>query len=157
MDLSGLLKPIQLCVLEVLMENRLIALSIVLSVMILPSTAIPNDGIPLKYLSSCQMDLNGDSELDMVILVETVRGRELLALIKTPQSYNSYVVSQNKPDMYLSCHYGKTVTETLAGKGNKHRKSYTTPGTFISLIQPEGSSVAYFWNGTGFTEVWTAD
>ena len=139
------------------MVNRLIAVSIVVSVMLLPSTAIPGDGMPLKYISSCQIDLNGDKELDMAILVETVRGRELLALIKTSQGYNSYMVALDKPDMYLSCHYGKTVTETLAGKGNKPRKSYTTPGAFISLKQPEGSSVAYFWNGKGFTEVWTAD
>jgi hypothetical protein len=139
------------------MVNRLIAVSIVVSVMLLPSTAIPGDGIPLKYISSCQIDLNGDNELDMAMLVETVRGRELLALIKTSQGYNSYVVSLDKPDMSLSCHYGKTVTETLAGKGNKPRKSYATPGAFISLNQPEGSSVAYFWNGKGFTEVWTAD
>jgi len=103
----------------------------------LPSAAIAGDGVPLKYISSCQIDVNSDNELDMVILVETARGPELLALIKTAQGYNTYVVSKDKPDMYLSCHYGKMVTETLAGKGKETRKSYTTPGAYIELKQPE--------------------
>jgi hypothetical protein len=59
--------------------------------------------------------------------------------------------------MYLSCHYGKTVTETAAGKANKTQKSFTTPGSYIELKLPEGSSVVYYWNGKGFTEVWTSD
>ena len=34
---------------------------------------------------------------------------------------------------------------------------HKTPGTFLELVYPESSAVAYFWNGNGFTEVWTSD
>ncbi len=130
---------------------------LVLSTILLASIATAEDGVPLKYLSSCQIDLNNDSEADIALLVETVRGNELLALIKTPQGYSSYVVSKDKPNMNLSCHYGKTVTETAAGRGKAASKTYTTPGAYVRLKQPEGASVVYFWNGKGFTEVWTSD
>jgi hypothetical protein len=118
----------------------------------------PGDGMPLKYLSSCEIDLNVDGEADIAMLVETVRGWELIALMKTAVGYDTYVVSDDKDGMYLYCYYGFTVTEfpfddtlTVA------ERTYKTPGTYLELVYPEASAVAYFWNGSGFTEVWTSD
>jgi hypothetical protein len=118
----------------------------------------PGNGNPLKYISSCELDLNNDGESDVVLLVETLRGRELIVLMKTNAGYDAYEVAKANPSMHLSCHFGNAVKETDAGKkeGDKGRV-YKTPGTYIQLSQPEGSAVAYFWNGRGFTEVWTAD
>lgn len=114
-------------------------------------------GMPLKYIYSCEFDFNNDDEPDIALLVETIRGRELIILMKTVSGYNAFVVSRGKPNMYLSCHFGKSVIETSAGKGKGTGKVYKTPGTYIQLTQPEGSSVVYFWNGSGFKEVWTSD
>ena len=45
-------------------------------------------GMPLKYISGCELDLNNDNEVDIVLLVETTRGRELIALMNAPSGYN---------------------------------------------------------------------
>ena len=114
-------------------------------------------GIPLKYISSCELDFNDDEKPDIALLIETRRGWELIVLITNASGYNAIVVSRDKPNMYLSCHFGKTIKETLAGKGKDKGKAYETLGTYMQLTQPEGSSVAYFWDGKGFREVWTSD
>lgn len=114
-------------------------------------------GMPLKYISSCEIDFNNDNESDIVLLIETIRGRELIALMKTASGYNAYVITKGKPNMHLSCHFGKFIKETSAGKGKGEEKIYETNGTYIQLAHPEGPSVAYFWDGSKFKEVWTSD
>jgi hypothetical protein len=113
------------------------------------------NGDPLKYISSCELDFNNDNEPDIALLVETLIGRQLIVLMKTTDGYNAFVVSREKPDMHLSCRFGKKIKETVAGRAKG--KVYETPGTYVQLTQPEGSSVAYFWNGKSFKEVWTSD
>jgi len=90
-------------------------------------------------------------------LVETIKGRELIVLLRTEDGYNTFIVSKGKPGMYLTCHFGKSIKETSAGKGEG--KVYPTGGTYIKLTQPESSSVVYFWNSdkNTFQEVWTSD
>lgn len=110
---------------------------------------------PLKYISSCEIDLNNDNKIDIVLLVDTIRGRELIVLMKTTDGYNSYLVSTGKSDMFLSCHFGKYIKETSAG--NKEGKIYDTGGTYIKMSLPESSSVVYFWNNNAFKEIWTSD
>lgn len=114
-------------------------------------------GLPIKYISSCEMDFNKDNEADIALWVETVRGRELIVLIKTKSGYDAFLVSTLRGNLSLSCHFGKFINETSSGKGKKDVKVYETPGTYIQLSEPEGSSIVYFWNGNGFTEVWTSD
>lgn len=110
---------------------------------------------PLKYISSCETDINGDGNLDIALLLENLTGRQLIVLLKTTNGHDGYVVAKDKPGMNLSCHLGKTLTRSMALSEDK--KTYTTPGAYLELTLPEGSSVAYFWNGSGFTEVWTSD
>ena len=114
-------------------------------------------GAPLKYISSCEIDLNNDNEPDIVLLVETIKGQELIILMRKAGGYNAFIVSKVTPGMVLSCHFGKNVCETKAGKGNRKGKVYKTPGTYIKLSQPESSSVVYFWNNNTFQKVWTSD
>jgi len=112
-------------------------------------------GKPLKYISGYEMDFNNDNKLDIVFWVETSVGQQLIVLMKTEKGYNTYVISKGKSDMQLSCHFGKYLKETTAGR--REGRIYETPGTYIQLSLPEGSSVAYFWDGKGFKEVWTSD
>lgn len=114
-------------------------------------------GEPLKYIESCELDLNNDGDPDIAFLVETLKGRELIVLLGTKDGYKAFLLSRGKPNMYLSCHFGKYVEETAAGKGKEKGKIYKTNGTYLKLTQPEGSSVAYFWNKDKFQEVWTSD
>lgn len=113
-------------------------------------------GYPLKYISSCEMDFNADNRVDIALLVETLEeGRQLIVLLKTKTGYETHVVAKDMKNMYLSCHFGKSIKETTAGRSKG--RFFETPGTYIELIQPESSTVAYFWNGKDFTEVWTSD
>lgn len=114
-------------------------------------------GSPLKYISSCEVDLNNDDEADIALLVETLRGRELIVLMKTDKGYDAYGLFKRASSMHLSCHFGKFIKETPAGKGDKEGRTYKTPGTYIRLGNPEGPAVAYFWDGSAFKEVWIAD
>ncbi|MFH1897406.1 MAG: hypothetical protein ABH886_04095 [Candidatus Desantisbacteria bacterium] len=109
----------------------------------------------LKYISGYEMDFNNDTETDIVFLTETLAGQQLIVLMKTKKGYNTYVISKGKSNMQLSCHFGKYLKETTAGRGKG--RIYKTLGAYIQLSLPECSSVAYFWNGKGFTEVWTSD
>lgn len=113
------------------------------------------DGMPFKYISSCEMDLNGDSQPDKAILLEGLAGRELIALIAKKTGYDTFVISTGKNHMFLNCKFGPEVKETVAGSGTG--KTHKTPGAYLELIKPESSSVAYFWSNGKFKEVWTAD
>lgn len=113
---------------------------------------INNDSI-----STCEIDLNKDRKDDIVLLIDTKRGQELIVLICKKVGYRAFLVVTDKSKMCLRCTYGDTVTETSAGKGKKTGKKHKTPGAYIELYQPEGASVVYYWNGNGFTEVWTSD
>lgn len=119
--------------------------------------SLTGSGSPLKYISSCELDFNSDEQPDIALLVETLRGRELIVLVKSSEGYNAHVLSKEASNMQLSCHFGKFIKETIAGKGKKEGKTHKPPGTYIKLAHPEGSSVAYFWNANGFTEAWTSD
>src|SRR3989344_6207147 len=109
--------------------------------------SLTGSGSPLKYISSCELDFNNDDEPDMALLVETLRSRELIVLMKTDKGYDAYVLSKGASNRHLSCHFGKFIKETSAGKGKKEEKTHKTPGTYIKLAHPEGPSAAYFWNG----------
>ena len=120
--------------------------------------SITGDGNPLKYISSCELDFNNDNNPDIALLVEPlIGGRQLIVLMKTEKGYNAFLISKNIPNMHLTCHFGKMVKETDAGPGKRKGRIFKTPGTYLKLTLPEGSSVVYFWNGSRFKEVWTAD
>ena len=139
------------------MKTYLVCLFVLLSGLNSPSFAQTGTGAPLKYISSCEIDLNNDGASDIALLVEMLRGRELIVLMRTTQGYSAFEVSTDKPNMHLSCHFGVSIIETSAGKGKGTGKVHNTPGAHIKLTLPESSSVVYFWNAKGFKEVWTSD
>lgn len=112
-------------------------------------------GAPLRYLSSCEIDLNGDDETDIAFLVETIRGRELIMLLHRPNGYEAFMFKAIGERAQLECRFGKTVRETEASphSGKEHK----TPGAYIEIIYPEASSVAYVWTNGKFSEIWTSD
>lgn len=131
---------------------------VVLSVNTTRAVALTGTGHPLRYVSSCELDFNNDGESDIAFLVETLRGRELIVLLRAPTGYTAFELSKVTQSMHLSCHFGRSIRETSAGRNDTSAgQVHNTLGTYIRLTQPEGSSVVYFWNGSGFTEVWTSD
>ncbi|MCK5218116.1 hypothetical protein KAR10_01260 [bacterium] len=109
-------------------------------------------GMPLKYISSYEEDFNGDKLTDIAMLVETVRGRELIVLNHNKRGgYEAFLVSSGKPGMYLQCFYGDTVIDVHTAK------KYKTVGVYLRLKTPESAAVAYFWNGRVYQEVWIED
>ncbi len=113
------------------------------------------DGGPIKFLTSCELDLSADGKPDLVLLLETSRGRELLVLLALESGYEAYLLSRDKAQMQLSCRFGTTLQETRTGRALG--RVFQTPGAYVELRQPEGAAVAYFWDGNGFREVWTSD
>jgi hypothetical protein len=115
-------------------------------------------GGPAKLLASCEIDLNGDKQADLVLAVETVRGAEVIALLASGNTYRSFVIAKgSRAQMRLRCQFGDSVTSTTAGPGNPKPRTVRTPGAYIELYEPESSSFAYVWTGMNFIEVATSD
>ena len=115
-------------------------------------------GRPAKLLASCEIDLNGDKQADLVQAVETVRGLEVVALLASGDTYRGFVIARGrKAQMRLNCEFGDSVTSTTAGPGSPKPRTVRTPGAYIELYEPESSSFAYVWTGMNFVEVATSD
>lgn len=114
--------------------------------------------LPVKYISSCQVDLNNDNIKDIVFLAETVRGIELMILLtKGNSGYETHVISKYKSIARMSCHYGSYIIKSKAGPGKNTRRISIPFGTYIKLTFPEASAVVYFLDGNDIKEVWIAD
>lgn len=117
-------------------------------------------GVPLGFIAGWIVDLNADSEEDKVLLLDDNGTREIIALLRDGTSYKPYVLMRSEEAglMSLSCVYGDTVYETVAGEGDTTSPTvHTTNGVYIQASQPEGASVVYYWDGTQFVEVWVSD
>ena len=137
----------------------LILLCFAMCILVIFSTSFTEAGrgMPVKYLSSCELDFNNDDKPDIALLIETIMGREVIVLMRNTDGYKAYVLTTGKQDMYISCHFGKEIKETMAGKGEKKVKIHKTNGTYLQVIYPESSSVVYFWKDNKFKAVWTSD
>ena len=120
-----------------------------------PAQSYTGDGMPFKYISSCEIDINGDGKSDKALLLEGLNGRELIALIAKQKGYDAFVVSTGRENVFLSCRTGTEVKETVAASGKG--KIFKAPGAYLELVKPESSSVAFIWNKNMFQEVWTSD
>lgn len=118
-------------------------------------TSLVNAEPVAKYLAGCEMDLDGDTETDIALLMDTERGRELIVLLRRSGGYTTTVLCQPRERSRLSCRLGLQISETVAG--NARGRKFRTPGAFLEIIYPEASSIAYFWNGAEFKSVWTSD
>ena len=114
-------------------------------------------GFPIKFISGCELDFNADKVPDKILQIESMKGVEIIALISENTGYKYYLITTAKCNMFMTCHSGQEVRETLAGKGERAINIHNTNGTYILLTQPESSSVAYFWKDNKFKEVWISD
>jgi len=115
-------------------------------------------GTPFKYISSCEIDLNDDDRCDLAMLIETIEGRELIVLLRMEGGYEAFLLSRNiDENCHLSCHFGSTISETEAGDNSEARRQFEVPGAYLTLYQPEGAAIAYFWDGNGFMDIWISD
>ena len=90
------------------------------------------------------------------MLIESVKGRELIVLLRTKDGYETHVVSPNVPEsMYLKCGFGTTLEGHVGEQDST--KVVTIPGAYLEIYEPEGSSVGYYWDGRGFRNIWLAD
>lgn len=113
---------------------------------------------PANCSSTCEMDFNGDKLQDISCIVTTNNRRELIVFLKIGETYQPFMLAENlSPISRMTCNSGKTVAETVAGKGDNKKKTYKTSGAYIHLYEPEGASMAYFWSGTRFKNIWTSD
>lgn len=110
-----------------------------------------------SVVESCSTDLDGDRQQDLVLQVATASGFDTIALLHKQNGYRVYLLSRRAESMKLTCEVGRTVRSTAAGAGSNLGHVYQTPGAFVSLKQPEGSAVSYFWTGKTFREIWTSD
>ncbi|MDE0091690.1 MAG: hypothetical protein OXN83_00200 [Oligoflexia bacterium] len=104
----------------------------------------------------CKIDLNGDKADDFIFLVY---GWKVFVLLTKNGAYNLYLVDEiEKLSRWgqLFCREGNYVTETTAGDGSG-RKFKVPTGAYLEIVEPESSSVVYYWKGNGFQEVWTSD
>jgi hypothetical protein len=110
---------------------------------------------PVKLISGCQLDLNGDQIADIAELIETERGRELVMLLRTDSGYTAFTFPDTlSTDFELSCVQGELIQGNTDGGEMVERK---TTGSYLILAQPESAAFAYFWNGNTFELVWISD
>lgn len=110
----------------------------------------------LKSNVNCQTDLNNDGKNDIVLFIEkSPRDWDLVALLKTNDGYNAYVLLSTDSPLNLSCQNEKYIQETTTG--DREGKLVKTNGAYVKLIQPESSSVGYYWDGKKFQGVQISD
>lgn len=111
------------------------------------------DGIPVKFTSGLEADFNHDGLNDVAMVLETSEGQQLMVMMNNGNGYKTHILKKLQSNMVLSCYYDRIVKGTT--DKNKEYKEYESSGANIKLKQPEGSAVVFFWNGKGFTEIWT--
>jgi hypothetical protein len=110
---------------------------------------------PIKYLSSCRADFNGDRRVDIGLLIESDYGREALILLRGNAGYSVYSLSDSLSEtMYMCCGIGNMVSGTTEEGDEVDRQ---TPGAYLVLYQPESASQAWYWTGTEFEYIWLGD
>jgi hypothetical protein len=135
------------------------SLTIMFSFFIYPHGAYADQlaGVPIGFVSGCEIDLNADGVSDSALLIHTSHGYELVVLMRVREQTKSYIVNSSQSKRFLTCEYGKQIRATSIGKGKDKGTIYQTNGTYLLLTQPESSSAAYFWLKDKFKEVWISD
>jgi hypothetical protein len=113
---------------------------------------------PLKYIEGCEIDLDGDSQNDISLLMKTNKGFELIVLLKKGDGYKTLLLWQGDSEiMNMSCCYGKSIKAFATDRKCNKKTRYETNGTYIRLSEPEGSCMAFYWKNGKFEKVWVSD
>ncbi len=109
------------------MKTHGIAFSIALVLFALglaSSSELSHSNVPLKYISSCELDFNNDDVPDIAVLLETFRGHDLIVLMKTDKGYDAYGLSKKASSMHLSCRF-ESLLRKLRQEREKRREGLT--------------------------------
>jgi hypothetical protein len=106
----------------------------------------PLDGFPIAYVSGCEVDLNKDGINDNAVLLHTSNGYELIVVMRFIDNSKSHILYRSRELTYLSCRYGRQIKETVSGNEEKRGRIYDVNGPYLALVQPEVSTVAFFWS-----------
>lgn len=114
-------------------------------------------GSPIGYFGGCAIDLNADGNPDSALLISNGKSYELIVILRLKEGLKSYLLDRNESLRYLTCNYGTQLKETDAGPGKKTGRTYKINGSYLTLLQPESSEIAYFWSDGKFEKVWLRD
>ncbi|WNG41596.1 hypothetical protein F0U61_53885 [Archangium violaceum] len=138
-----------------------------LSSLLLLGTSTPSlgeewtgDGQPFKYISSCELDLDKNGLPDMVILAETIQGRELIAILKEKKGLKAFSIWTGPASngMHLRCEFAQfKLKEAPTASADEPGKVHKTNGAVIHLFKPESSQRSFYWDKSQFKEVSTGD
>ena len=112
---------------------------------------------PIGFFGGCSIDLNADGSLDSALLISNGKSYELIVILRLKEGLKSYLLDRNDTLRYLTCNHGKQLKETEAGLGKKTGRIFKINGSYLTLLQPESSEVAYYWSGGKFEKVWLSD
>ena len=137
---------------------RILAATLFFSINICPAIAQQiGSGKPIAFVAGCDVDLDKDGDYDSVLYINSERGYELIAIMCLKEGTKSYVLNKSNSLRHLKCQYGFRIKETDAGNGKKRGKVYEIDREFVTLLKPESSEVAYFWQDGEFREIWLSD
>jgi len=106
-------------------------------------------GIPIKYISGFEIDLDSNGEYDTIVLIERSDGQELIVLMKKENKYIAHILAKGLRNELLATRWGnKEIIKSISGT------EYCINGPYIMLKHPEGPAVIYFWDERIFQEVW---
>ena len=114
-------------------------------------------GKPIVFLGGCDVDLDKDGDDDSVLYINSERGYEPIAIMRLKKGMKTYLLNRSNSRRHLKCQHGIRIKETDAGKGKDRGKVHEIDREFVTLLQPESSEVAYFWQDGEFKEVWLSD
>ena len=124
-----------------------------LSIEEIPILSSDLTALQLSSSPTCEIDLNQDSQTDLALLVESQKAKQLFALIKTAQGYQSHLLKTTSMGATMACNLGKSVQQSSTG----HTKDplIKVPRAFIQLSEPKTPSIFFYWNRGKFEEVRT--
>ena len=104
---------------------------------------------------ACRGDFDGDGQADLAVAVPIGEGVELFMFLAKGDTISGGSVFAAHEKMILICNEPDIIQETTAG--DHAGKAVPAKHSFVTLLQPEVSSFAFFWDGDKFTELQTAD
>ncbi len=136
---------------------RVLAATLFFSINICPAIAQQfGSGKPIAFVAGCDVDLDKDGDSDSVLFINSERGYELIAIMRLKEGMKTYLLNRSSSRRHLKCQYGFRIKETDAD-GKRPGKVYEIDREFVTLLQPESSEVAYFWQDGEFKEVWLSN
>lgn len=103
----------------------------------------------------CRGDYDGDGQSDLAVAVPFGEGVDLFMFLAKADTLSGERIFTSHEKMIMTCNEPGRIQETTAG--NHAGEAVQAKHPYVTLLQPEVSSFAFFWDGATFTELQTAD